>query len=869
MERLAPSVVGASSASVQHISDTFGALVREYVLGYPFTAPGLPSAGIDYVAGRLLLFQTKGGNVSVESWPDGEALKFAACLFVLLVQENLVHGKQYVLGLSAQSIYSHMNLALRAACPARESFVQAVAAVDLIGTAASLLRHKEVVAALIECEELSEFCAGEARWALGTMDPSGELAAENASLVTSTDLSVQPEQVALHPVLLPRLRLSPLPIGRAARPRLRSLTGAMAIGGVFLAIGALLPVMLRGQPTNEDDPPGILGRENCSVTGCLPETSLVPLVFISLYLLMLLVRPSDRSLFIFRCLCASVAIVAIMAASAAALRVKATSSWYETHWRSEDPAWVLYRLQPLEAAILLVLSLLLLFHTVYVYLKFTWGASQRRESPTGAAISVPKMDLGLVSIWRAVRLLSFCSGISFFSFNALRVVIRASRGDTFEGRGYFIDAIVGIILMAFSAAITPRLRLRLQLSQLPLHRMTCCTTPLSRRSADLPTPAAGVINLSELRGACPLNVAGASVSVTRPLATLDKPVAAVPTPPMHSEEPGSSSSTSRGSFEGPVSPAELSLGFDLRLQGEIGRGSAGVVFAGTVSSTGRPVAVKVLGSVVGVPPRVLHQVAAEVRTAMRLHHEHIVEMLGIGMIADEASAAYQSPVVVMELVEGGTLERMLDLRNIERRPRLSGLSGVGLVTAERELRVPMPLKIRLAYELAQAVECLHAQGVLHCDVKLSNVLLTPGDEPRVKLGGCPVTADLINQQGVQRVGVRGTPRYMAPEVAFRELNPSSDVYSFGVCFYELLHETTFEVPEARDGLDQLLIAMTAKRPKTKLSAGQLSALDATGQACANAAAELIEQCWQHSWEERPTMQDVVTRLSRESALLHP
>jgi serine/threonine protein kinase len=148
------------------------------------------------------------------------------------------------------------------------------------------------------------------------------------------------------------------------------------------------------------------------------------------------------------------------------------------------------------------------------------------------------------------------------------------------------------------------------------------------------------------------------------------------------------------------------------------------------------------------------------------------------------------------------------------------------------------------------------------------VLLTAGPTPHVKLSHSIVATRLSIEQHEQRFGVCGTPRYMAPEVAFREYSFPADVYSFGVCLYELLHERRFLVDQCA-ALDILVTVMRNNRPKAMLDAAQLEALDAAGVAFTEVVARIIERCWQHAWEQRPTMADVASCIAASREALQP
>ena len=107
--------------------------------------------------------------------------------------------------------------------------------------------------------------------------------------------------------------------------------------------------------------------------------------------------------------------------------------------------------------------------------------------------------------------------------------------------------------------------------------------------------------------------------------------------------------------------------------------------------------------------------------------------------------------------------------------------------------------------------------------------------------------------------MRGTPRYMAPEVAFRAFGFPADVYSYGICLYELLHAVRF-LAEFKRPPDLLLTVLNGGRPPSALAMPLRATLGASDGRFADTAAALIAECWDQDWEARPTMVDVTMRL---------
>ncbi|MDG6110174.1 protein kinase [Dactylosporangium aurantiacum] len=188
-----------------------------------------------------------------------------------------------------------------------------------------------------------------------------------------------------------------------------------------------------------------------------------------------------------------------------------------------------------------------------------------------------------------------------------------------------------------------------------------------------------------------------------------------------------------------------------RLIEPLGVGGMSVVWRAHDEVLGRPVAVKQLTA--AADPASRRRIQAEARAAALLSHPHIAAVHDFGHTADGA------PFVVMELVEGESLE-------------------------DRLLRVGGPLPVteslRIAAQLASALAAVHARGLVHHDVKPANVMLTAGGAKLVDFGISAVAGDDTDQ-------LLGTPAYVAPE-RLRGVAPSAatDIYALGVVLHRML-----------------------------------------------------------------------------------
>ena len=219
----------------------------------------------------------------------------------------------------------------------------------------------------------------------------------------------------------------------------------------------------------------------------------------------------------------------------------------------------------------------------------------------------------------------------------------------------------------------------------------------------------------------------------------------------------------------PLSLAEATLREALRdrytLERELGRGGMATVWLADDLRHDRKVAFKLLhpelASSLG-PDRFLR----EIRIAARLQHPHILTVLDSGTAAHPDGGA-DLLWYTMPFVEGETL-----------RARLS-----------REGQLPLADALRIARDVAEALDCAHEHGVIHRDIKPDNILLGAGHALVADFGIAGALQDRDGQSRLTETGVvLGTPHYMSPEQAAgdRSLDRRTDIYSLGCVLYEML-----------------------------------------------------------------------------------
>ena len=224
---------------------------------------------------------------------------------------------------------------------------------------------------------------------------------------------------------------------------------------------------------------------------------------------------------------------------------------------------------------------------------------------------------------------------------------------------------------------------------------------------------------------------------------------------------------------------------DFRIIREIGRGGMGVVYEAEQESLGRRVALKVLNAHPLVQAAQVERFLREARAAAQLHHTHIVPVYGVGQEQDRY-------YYVMQLIHGRPLDDVLiELRRLrdEESPSWAAstsslLAGIDVAPESTSARYYWRAVAQIGVHVADALEYANSQGMLHRDVKPSNLLLDHSGAIWVTDFGL---VKLLNDADLTRTGdVVGTLRYMAPERFEGRSDPRSDIYGLGATLYELL-----------------------------------------------------------------------------------
>src|SRR4051794_20766752 len=220
----------------------------------------------------------------------------------------------------------------------------------------------------------------------------------------------------------------------------------------------------------------------------------------------------------------------------------------------------------------------------------------------------------------------------------------------------------------------------------------------------------------------------------------------------------------------PLDSLRAALADRYRIERELGQGGMATVYLAHDLRHERKVAIKVLrpelAAVIGA-----ERFVREIRTIAALQHPHILGLIDSGEV--QGTAYY-----VMPFVEGESL-----------RDRLV-----------REKQLPVADALRIATEVASALDYAHRHGVIHRDIKPENILLHDGQALVADFG---IALALTSAGGTRmtETGMSlGTPHYMSPEQAMgeREITARSDVYALGAVTYEMLSgEPPFTGPTAQ------------------------------------------------------------------------
>ncbi len=247
---------------------------------------------------------------------------------------------------------------------------------------------------------------------------------------------------------------------------------------------------------------------------------------------------------------------------------------------------------------------------------------------------------------------------------------------------------------------------------------------------------------------------------------------------------------------------------------QLGEGGMATVYKAYDTHLEAEVAVKVIRTD-ELPPKVLARALKrferEAKALARLNHPNIVKVTDYGEYEGQ-------PYLVMPYLTGGTLKERL----------------------KKTERMPWQEAARLLVPIAKALDYAHKRGMIHRDVKPSNILITETGEPMLTDFG--VAKILDDEATLDLTGTNmavGTPEYMAPEqVTAKTVDHRADIYALGVVFYEMvtgrkpfqadtpmavlfkhasepLPRPTMYAPRLPKAVEQALLKALAKKPENR------------------------------------------------------
>lgn len=250
-----------------------------------------------------------------------------------------------------------------------------------------------------------------------------------------------------------------------------------------------------------------------------------------------------------------------------------------------------------------------------------------------------------------------------------------------------------------------------------------------------------------------------------------------------------------GSFPAPVDAPEFGelpsgtvVAGRYRLEGILGKGGMGVVYSAKHLELDTQVALKILPSIYVRDPESLQRFEREARTACKVRHPNVVEVFDLGRLPTG------EPYLVMEFLEGYDLDAALS-------------------------RGPLShdLLRKVVTSMADALDALHGEGIVHRDVKPANVFFAKGTGGRetVKLVDFGLATSGKENARLTQVGhVIGTAAYLPPESARGDLaGAQGDIYSLAVMAFELLSGGALPF----DGLPMAILLDKVSKPAPSLA----------------------------------------------------
>lgn len=224
-----------------------------------------------------------------------------------------------------------------------------------------------------------------------------------------------------------------------------------------------------------------------------------------------------------------------------------------------------------------------------------------------------------------------------------------------------------------------------------------------------------------------------------------------------------------------------------RIRAPIAEGASGKVFLADDEQEGRPIALKIMHQRAAGNSEFVARFKRECRLLEEMNHQNAVRVFATGVTPEK------SPYVAMELVEGATLDQLVDRDG----PLDPAFVGKCLV------------------QVARVLDFAHEKGIVHRDLKPGNIMVGKNDVVKVLDFGVAkiLSAEQPDSAVVTAAGIAmGTPSYMSPEQAMgKKVSTASDIYAIGVTLFAVL---TGRLPfDAKNDLQTMLAHVKSPVPR--------------------------------------------------------
>ena len=189
---------------------------------------------------------------------------------------------------------------------------------------------------------------------------------------------------------------------------------------------------------------------------------------------------------------------------------------------------------------------------------------------------------------------------------------------------------------------------------------------------------------------------------------------------------------------------------------ELGQGGMGKVYRVKDKTVGEEIALKIIRPGIPLSAKVIERFRNELKLARKIKHKNVCQMFDLG----EIDSTY---FITMEYVPGKNLRSFI----------------------KRSRHLEIGSAVSLAVQICEGMAAAHQLGVIHRDLKSSNIMIDNKDDIRIMDFG--IARSLESKKITGEGKTVGTPQYMSPEqVSGEELDQRSDIYSFGIILYEML-----------------------------------------------------------------------------------